>query len=208
MALPGHPEVCSPGKLLRNHPHRERNPGVTQNPATPSSGRTLGCRATDAIPWPRRGSQAPLAITGPVLGLRHPSFLHALHAPSLLSVPYAARIPCPPPRGPGHRRRPRTCQPSPESPSPAGTAHTSRPPSSQAARTNLRSAGLDLHLTGLSGARGRPAQRERPLRARSHAHHPGLRSLTHVSPRPLKERHRWARAEAARRGPATFKRRD
>lgn len=124
---------------------------------------------------------------------------------SLLSGPGAARCP---PVLPGHPRRPRTCQPSPESPNPAGgSAHlpASLVPSPAEAPAL---AVLALHLTGLSAARRRPAQHQRPLRAGPHAHHPGLGSLTHVSPRPLKEPHCRARPEAARRGPGTFKRRD
>ncbi|XP_015864025.1 uncharacterized protein LOC107402858 [Peromyscus maniculatus bairdii] len=57
--------------------------------------------------------------------------------------------------------------------------------------------------TSTSQASRRPAEGRRSSSVRSgpgpHAHHPGLRSLTHVSPRPLKEPHCSVRPEAERR---------
>lgn len=65
--------------------------------------------------------------------------------------------------------------------------------------------------TSTSQASRRPAEGRRSSSVRSgpgpHAHHPGLRSLTHVSPRPLKEPHCSVRPEAERRGTFSFKRR-
>ncbi|KAL1778687.1 hypothetical protein HispidOSU_004510 [Sigmodon hispidus] len=158
-APPDHPELCSPGNLLRNNLLRECNPGVTEIPATPSSGRTRGCRATDAIiSYDRVRKQPSHHLSVPEPSASHPS--------SVFPTPFAS---CPPRESQfltspvlladpgsraGHAPVSRLWCPQ----TPRVGVRNSRLPSSQASRKHLRSAGLDLNLTGLSAARGRPAQ--------------------------------------------------
>lgn len=105
-------------------------------------------------------------------------------------------------------RRQRTCQPSLEFPNPAGRSAHLRPclvPSPAEATC------APPRPTSASQASQRPAEGPRSNSVRSgpglHAHHPGLRSLTHVSPPRLKEPHCGALPETAWRSPASFKRR-